>query len=125
VVVSKWCDYADVCWDFDDCYADVYYRISRGGQTVFTSSTHDDAKNCVGWSTETVVTIENDEVFLVQFYDEDGLGSDDPTNFWCDKNNQNQCWVVTEKTLHDGSVEGCLPGAGEGCYDIEIRFTAE
>lgn len=125
VLVTKWCDYADVCWDVDECWADVYYVINQAGQSIFASSTKDDAQNCVGWSNEKVVTITDDQVFFVQFYDEDGIGSPDPTNYWCDKNGQNQCWVVTEDTLHEGSVSGCLPGAGTGCYEVEIRFTAE
>ena len=121
IVVSYWFDGTDKCWDFGACASpDPFYYINYCGGTVFTSVTK---KNTIeaSWSTEAEITVTNDCVFSLTMKDED-ISAHDWILTWCEKNASDQCWVLPEDLLHAGVWSGTWSGAGNGDYELEIRF---
>ena len=123
VVVTHWADFTDVCWDFGACYSpDPFYTIDYCGQRVFTSSTQFDTAQA-SWSTEAEITITDDCVFTLTMTDED-ISVDDWILTWCMRDDNGQCWAIPGSVLHDGIWTGDWDGAGDGVYELEIRFRA-
>lgn len=106
ICVAGWADYSPTCWDFDDCYADVYFDVYYGGDLVFSSPTQNESV-MASWDECATVVINSDngltsnEVLSVLFYDEDGAGADDLMNYACHVD-AGACSFIPVQYLHDG-----------------------
>lgn len=128
VWVSRWADLADVCWDVGGCASpDPFYQILLGGQSVFVSTAVDDSL-VAEWSEPASLVIDGSATLYVRMWDED-ISDHDWILDWGELNGQGVFAAPSVDTLHQGFVsEGCWESpwaAGEGCYELDIRFVAQ
>jgi len=128
VCVDNWADFSPTCWDFDDCFADVYYTIYYGGTPVFTSTTQNDSTQA-SWSDCFAMEFNSDiddgtqsnKVLSIVFTDADGAGSDDPMNVVCYAEG-GSCTYLPLLYLHEGGLhydhDASYP------FDFQIRLVA-
>lgn len=129
VCVTYWRDHTSTCWDFDDCYADVYFKMSYGGEAVLVSETHDDVTE-TSWDDCAIFEINSDiddgtqsnEVWATFFYDEDGIGSPDATNHICEPNGTGGCTFIPLDYLRWGTVY--WTASADVPFDVTVRFLA-
>jgi hypothetical protein len=122
IYVDLWRDYGPVCWDVDECLADVYFNMYVGGTFVTSSVVWDDVIDA-SWATPGVANLTADRTFVVEFYDYDALDENDLVTWYCPTNIDGQCWSPPISVLRDGYL-GTYTSASQ-YYWIELRFVPE
>lgn len=116
VVVDDWRDHTTVCWDVDDCLADVYYDLYYAGEQVFESSTVADVVQA-SWSEPATFAINDLDVLSIAFADED-LDADDAMITVCFLADLT-CGPVPVDVLHAGTYAW-----DDDSFAVSVRFLA-